>query len=123
LPQPVEAALFRVAQEGLTNVHRHAGASSARIGLRREHRAAAAPTVVLEIEDGGKGMSAEAAGRPGTPSTGAPGLGLAGMRERLHQFGGYLEIRSDGRGTMVVATVPVTPDGHVTVESNDRLTA
>ncbi len=127
LPQPVEAALFRIAQEGLSNVHRHSGAASARIGLRRdrhERRAgSAAPAVVLEIEDGGKGMAPELARRPGILSAGAPGLGLAGMRERLHQFGGYLEIRSDARGTAITATVPMTPDGRIVHPRGDRLTA
>lgn len=109
LSAPIEAALFRVAQEALTNVHRHAATSSAQIRLHhgRELRRGATTTVVLEVEDAGKGMSPDVARASHAPQGGAPGIGLAGMRERLRQFGGYLEVRSGTNGTVVTATMPV----------------
>ena len=96
-----EVALFRVLQESLTNVHRHSGASDAIVYFKRE-----AETVVLEIRDFGKGISAERLRLLRRVSAEA-GVGLAGMRERLHELNGHLEIESDGHGTSLRATVPL----------------
>jgi len=101
LPKGVEIALFRVLQESLTNVHRHSGASEASIRFQHE-----AEAVVLEIRDFGKGITEERL--KSLMSVGAEtGVGLAGMRERLHELDGTLEIESDGRGTSMRATVPL----------------
>jgi len=112
LPQPIEAALFRIAQEGLTNVHRHSGSPSAQISLRRDQRSGMAPSIVLAIADFGKGMSHHVAAAPANSIEpgGARGVGLAGMRERLHQFGGQLDVRSSARGTVLTASVPLPAD-------------
>ena len=101
LPKKMEMALFRVLQESLTNVHRHSGASEANIHFQHESEA-----VILEIRDFGKGISEERL-RLLSSASAETGVGLAGMRERLHEFDGTLEIESDGQGTRVRATVPL----------------
>jgi signal transduction histidine kinase len=101
LPQRVEIALFRVLQESLTNVHRHSGASEASIHFQQE-----AEAVVLEIRDFGKGIPEERL-RLLSGGSAETGVGLAGMRERLHELDGTLEIKSDGRGTSMRATLPL----------------
>ncbi len=91
----VELALYRVAQEALTNARRHARASAARVRIHRE-----GSDVVLEVEDDGAGFD------PHQASSRGSGLGLAGMRERMGLIGGTLTIRSaPGQGTTVVARV------------------
>jgi signal transduction histidine kinase len=97
----VEIALFRLAQEALSNVRKHAGVGQARLHLsKRAHE------IVLEVEDRGQGFdraSVAGAARPGEH------LGLLGMRERIAQVGGTVEIESRrGEGTRVRASVPVT---------------
>jgi signal transduction histidine kinase len=101
LPKSVEIALFRVLQESLTNVHRHSGASEASIHFQREDEA-----VILEVRDFGKGIPEERL-RLLHGVSAETGVGLAGMRERLHELDGKLEIESDGRGTSMRATVPL----------------
>ncbi len=101
LPRNVEIALFRVLQESLTNVHRHSGASDASIHFQH-----AGDAVILEIRDFGKGIPEERL-RLLRGVTAETGVGLAGMRERLHELNGSLDIESDGRGTNMRATVPL----------------
>ena len=101
LPRNVEIALFRVLQESLTNVHRHSGASDASIHFQH-----AGDAVILEIRDFGKGIPEERL-RLLRGVTAETGVGLAGMRERLHELNGKLEIESDIRGTSLRATVPL----------------
>jgi two-component system, NarL family, sensor kinase len=101
LPNRVEIALFRVLQESLSNVHRHSGASEASIHFRHEGEA-----VLLEVRDFGKGITEERLKLLGCVSA-ETGVGLAGMRERLHELGGTLEIESDGHGTGMRATLPL----------------
>jgi len=93
LPPEVELALYRVAQEALTNVRRHAYASQAQVRVRRGQ-----DSIVLEVSDNGVGFD------PSHPRLGTEGLGLAGMRERMALIGGELVVESaPGRGTVVVA--------------------
>jgi len=101
LPKRMEVALFRVLQESLTNVHRHSGASAVRVCFERRPEA-----VMLEIRDFGRGMPAEQLGRLRQAGAEA-GVGLSGMRERIHELTGKLEIESDGQGTSVRAIVPL----------------
>jgi signal transduction histidine kinase len=94
-----ELMLFRVLQESLTNVHRHAQASTVDVWLARQPH-----QIVLTIQDNGRGLPQGVienfeAGR-------ASGVGLAGMRERLAEFGGTLHVQSSHSGTMVRATIP-----------------
>jgi PAS domain S-box-containing protein len=100
LDQDVETALFRVVQEALINVHRHAG--SPRASIRLHHTGEG---LTLEVEDRGHGMPAERLAQLPVGG-GAMGVGIAGMRERLEQLGGTLEIESGERGTIVRARVP-----------------
>ena len=105
LPADTELALFRVVQEALTNISRHSDSATAVIRLAREgtrHDEKA----VLMIADAGKGMpDVGGTRRPaGGPNT---GVGLASMRERLHQLGGRLDIASTVGRTVITATVPL----------------
>jgi two-component system NarL family sensor kinase len=95
-------ALFRVAQEALTNVHRHSKSPSVTIRLFEQDNA-----VILEVEDAGHGILAGgASGRVTDAAT--LGVGLAGMRERMRQLGGALSLRSSAHGTCVRATLTVS---------------
>lgn len=100
LPRDVETAMFRVVQESVTNIHRHSGSQIAKIRCRRVH-----DRVVVEIKDSGAGMSAEKLSL--LASDGTPGVGIRGMRERLRQLGGDLEITSGPKGTVVKAGLPI----------------
>jgi len=95
-----ELVLFRVLQEALTNVHRHAQATAVDVWLaRRDHE------VVLSIQDNGRGLPS---GTIENFEAGmASGVGLAGMRERLAEFGGKFHVESSHSGTMVRASIPV----------------
>ncbi|MHB8218561.1 MAG: sensor histidine kinase [Candidatus Sulfotelmatobacter sp.] len=101
MPMRVEIALFRVLQESLTNVHRHAAASEVTVSFRPQP-----DSVVLEIRDFGRGIAADRLLRLRETSA-ETGVGLAGMRERLYELDGELEIESAGNGTTLRATVPL----------------
>ena len=104
LPPDNEIALFRVMQESLTNVQRHSGSKVARIRIVQHD-----DQVHLEIADKGHGIPAGVLGQE-QQSVERLGVGIAGMRERLKQLGGQLEIVSSPRGTKVKAVVPCPPD-------------
>ena len=99
LPQAIELALFRIVQESLANIHKHSGSHSARITFKH-----AAGEVCLQVCDVGHGfvVGAGVSNKP-TPT---PGVGISGMRERLREVGGLLEISSSRGGTIVRATLP-----------------
>jgi len=101
MPREHELALFRVAQEALTNVQRHSKSPSVAIRLF-EHDG----SHVLEIEDSGRGIGASA-GADTVAAAFVVGVGLAGMRERMRQLGGTLRIRSNPNGTCVRAELPL----------------
>jgi two-component system, NarL family, sensor kinase len=100
LQRDSETAIFRIVQECLTNIHRHSESPVARIRIKRTDS-----EVSLEVEDSGKGIPAEK--RQAMDSGGTAGVGIRGMRERLRQLGGSLEINSNDTGTVVVARLPV----------------
>ncbi len=100
LPIGIEIALFRVLQESLTNVHRHSGASAVSVCFHPQLE-----KIVLEIRDDGSGIPAERLARLHETSA-ETGVGLPGMRERMNELNGKLEIESDGHGTMMRAIVP-----------------
>jgi two-component sensor histidine kinase len=100
LPIGIEIALFRVLQESLTNVHRHSGASEVSVCFNPQLE-----KIVLEIRDDGSGIPAERLARL-REATAETGVGLAGMRERMNELNGKLEIESDGHGTTMRAIVP-----------------
>jgi two-component system, NarL family, sensor kinase len=99
LPPDLQRAILRVVQEALTNVHRHAGASHVSVDARTM-----SGRLVVRIRDNGYGM----AGPDGPVRF---GVGIAGMRARLEQFGGDLRIRTGRAGTVVVASVPIPSAG------------
>jgi signal transduction histidine kinase len=97
LPFASKVALYRVVQEALMNVHRHAGARSVAVRLRR-----AAGRMVLEIQDDGRGLSADFGPE-------MEGVGLSGMRARMSEIGGAFEILSASTGVLVRASVQSGP--------------
>lgn len=99
LPADMELAIFRIVQECLTNIHRHAESKTARIRVAREQA-----SVYIEIRDDGKGISPE---RLREVLTQGSGVGIAGIRERLRQFQAELKIESTTSGTTVSATIPI----------------
>ena len=101
LSRDAATALFRVAQECLANVHRHSGSNWARIAIRRID-----DVVRLDVSDGGCGFQARPANEPAKP-VGGVGVGVSGMRVRLEQLRGSLEIDAGPEGTRVTATVPL----------------
>jgi two-component system NarL family sensor kinase len=92
----VETAVFRIVQESLTNVHRHANSPTASVRVIRNGHA-----VRVEVRDEGKGFLGEDGG-----SGASLGIGIQGMRERVVQLGGEFEIQSDASGTVVLAVFP-----------------
>jgi signal transduction histidine kinase len=101
LPQDIETAVFRLVQECLTNIHRHSESPVAKIRIL-----ASQDGIHVEIEDQGKGIPPEKLSELLT--AGKSGVGIRGMRERVRQLGGTLEIISqeNRRGTKVIATFP-----------------
>jgi signal transduction histidine kinase len=99
LPREVEITLFRVLQEALTNIHRHSGSHVAEITFRSEGQ-----NLVLAVRDFGNGIGPETLER--FRAAGASGVGLAGMRERIREVDGTLEIESNADGTCLRAILP-----------------
>ena len=101
LSPDIETALFRIVQESLTNIHRHSGSASARITLVKQGQ-----SISLHVKDQGVGMLDEASGET-LDSLQMLGLGILGMRQRVRQFGGTLDIQTGRHGTEIIATVPL----------------
>ena len=99
LPGGMELVIFRLVQECLTNVHRHSGSKVVVVRVSR-----AADSVSLEVQDDGKGMSVEKLSQLRAQGS---GVGIAGMRERIRQFGGKFEIESTGAGTTMSFSLPL----------------
>lgn len=99
LPRDMELVVFRTVQECLTNIHRHSGSKTASIRIARhpDH-------ITVAVEDCGNGMSRETLQRL---KSGGSGVGIAGMHERLRQFGGTLSIDSDSSGTQIRMKIPL----------------
>ncbi|MBI3485019.1 MAG: CHASE3 domain-containing protein [Acidobacteria bacterium] len=100
LPRETEIAVFRIVQESLTNIHRHSGSPTASIRMSSD-----ASRLTIEVADQGHGMPREKL-EPVSKST-HTGVGLAGMRERVRELNGHLEIHSSPSGTTVKATLPI----------------
>ena len=114
LDRDVETALFRVLQEALTNVHRHSGGSQVRVRMQLH-----AEQVRLEISDDGKGIPQDRLRRFREDGSSA-GVGLAGMRERVRELNGSLEIASSSVGTSITVTVPVSEANRRSIEQSGR---
>jgi signal transduction histidine kinase len=113
LSRDLETALFRIVQEGLTNVHRHSASRTVTIRIMRS-----SGQVSVAIADAGRGIPRQKiheieAGR-------ASGVGLRGMRERVRQLGGSFRIRSSHKGTVVVIRLPLD---HTTDSRRDDFVA
>src|ERR1700680_444986 len=101
LPGSVEIVLFRVLQESLTNITKHAGSATVDVLLQVEEN-----VISLSVRDYGNGISAERLAKMNGSGSDV-GVGIAGMRERLKELGGRLEIESDATGTLLKASVPM----------------
>ncbi len=100
LSDEMEIAIFRMVQECLTNIHRHSGSAGATIKVSSENS-----HILVEVHDQGKGISPEK--QFALRTSGRTGVGFRGMRERLRQLGGTLDIQSDKSGTAVIASLPI----------------
>lgn len=108
LPSEMELAIFRIVQECLTNIHRHANSKTAYIRVVRERAG-----VCIEVRDDGKGISPE---RLAEIRSGGCGVGIGGIRERLRRFHGEMKIESNSSGTTVSTIIPIpneTPLAHL----------
>ena len=102
LPSEIETTLYRIAQEAMTNVARHARATRVDVLLQRQQ-----DHVILVVEDDGVGFE------PGQPPKATHGFGLKGMRERASLVGATIEIESaPGRGTTILVRSAATPRPH-----------
>ena len=99
LPAEMETSLFRLVQEGLTNIHRHSGSARASISLEQDGK-----YLNLRIEDYGRGIDPSKIN--GTNGHGT-GVGIAGMRERARELGGSMQIESDKNSTVVSVSLPL----------------
>ena len=106
LAEIVERTLFRVVQESLTNIFRHSGSETASVRIALESGA-----VRLEVADGGKGIPDEVLAALNS-SGGQLGVGIRGMRERVRQLGGWLQIRSRPNGTTIIVSLPNVESAH-----------
>jgi PAS domain S-box-containing protein len=101
LSQEAETAFFRIVQESLSNIQRHSGSPTAKVRLRGD-----ANRIELEVSDRGRGMDRTAV-EHGKSARSRLGVGILGMRERMAQLGGKLEVVSNSAGTTVRAAIPV----------------
>jgi signal transduction histidine kinase len=95
LSREKEIAIFRIVQESLSNVAEHSESATATVRISRN-----ASNVCVQVSDLGKGIS-------GDTSPTCSGVGINGMRERLRQLGGVLNVHSNARGTLITADLPV----------------
>lgn len=114
LSSEVEIALFRGLQEALTNVHRHSASAKAdiRVALERNQ-------VRLQVQDYGNGMAPETL-RQLHEGAGKTGIGVAGMRERVRELGGYMTIHSDSHGTLLTVVLPLAHSSELSESSEHR---
>jgi signal transduction histidine kinase len=112
LPRPLELGLFRVLQESLTNIHRHSKSPKAEVKLISSRK-----EVVLQVKDYGNGMTAESLRQFQNQGTNL-GVGLTGMRERVRELSGHLEIQSGPQGTLVRVSFPLREDKAISTSAN-----
>jgi signal transduction histidine kinase len=101
LPLEVEMDLFRIVQEGLSNVVRHSGSNVASVLIERR-----GDQVVLQIRDNGRGMPRGA----NSDAIDRFGIGIPSMRERLRRLSGHLEVKSAAGGLALIARVPLSAE-------------
>jgi two-component system sensor histidine kinase UhpB len=100
LDEMTELTIYRVVQEALTNVFRHAGASSVTISITPLKSDAGQPAIHIEVKDNGSGLRADH----------KTGLGTIGMRERVTALGGSVSMNSTPEGLVIEARVPARPE-------------
>jgi len=110
LPRDVELSIFRIVQECLTNVHRHSGSATA--SVRLSHKSG---KIQLQVSDQGHGINQEIQDKLREGS----GVGLRGMRERIRQLGGGMQIQSSENGTSIIAVLPI--DGNELVRDEWKI--
>jgi signal transduction histidine kinase len=101
MPEPIELALFRTLQEGLTNAHRHSASPNVEVKFQRFPDRA-----ILEIRDFGRGLPQTVIERFERTGAGS-GVGLAGIRERMKELGGDFTISSTSEGTTLCSAIPL----------------
>jgi len=101
LCRSAELALFRILQESLTNIHRHSDSPTADIRLMTNE-----DSVILEIQDHGKGIPPDLLDESSPGRTHGSGVGLRGMYERMLQVGGRFDLVSNAEGTTIRAVIP-----------------
>jgi PAS domain S-box-containing protein len=99
LSKEMEMTIFRIIQEALTNVYRHAQSASARVEIDKQ-----AEWVIVRVRDHGKGLPEELTGKALSSNV---GVGIAGMRERIRQLGGELTVLRAEPGTLLEAKIPL----------------
>ena len=99
LPLDLQRSVLRIIQEAMANVHRHAEATSVAVMVHRDARG-----LYVEVRDDGRGMARSDRGGDETPPS--LGVGIPGMRARLRQFNGTLQIESSHAGTVLKARIP-----------------
>jgi PAS domain S-box-containing protein len=112
--QEAETALFRVVQESLGNIQKHSGSSTGKIRLEGN-----LTRVKLEVSDAGSGIPGEILSEEQNGVRGL-GVGILGMRERMRQLGGRLDIRSGSGGTTVKAVLPLASEVRNVGSHSDR---
>jgi signal transduction histidine kinase len=117
LPHEIEIVLFRALQENLTNVYRHSQSLKVDISLNIN-----AKNISLMIRDYGIGLPQGMVERFLNNENGF-GVGLAGMRERVHELKGRIDLQSDANGTRITVTIPLANDGATTNETERLQTA
>ena len=112
LPRELELTLFRVLQEGLTNIHRHSGSNKADVVV-----AAQSGFIVMTLRDYGKGIPESVL--QNFKTSGAPaGVGLGGMRGRIADMDGTLDLESPEQGALLRVTIPVAENILAAVSSS-----
>ena len=103
LSKDIETTIFRIVQESLTNIYKHANSENARVEIEKQSE-----WVIVRVRDYGKGVTQGLGDRTRGSSL---GVGITGMRERVRQFGGELTVTRAEPGTRVEARIPLfTPD-------------
>jgi signal transduction histidine kinase len=115
ISREIELVLFRLVQECLTNIHRHSQSKKAYIRLSREGQ-----SVRLQVEDDGIGIPPQKLRQ--IQSQGA-GVGIRGMRERVQQFQGEMDIHSNGSGTKISFMIPVKASDSGATDNGEQLMA
>lgn len=106
LSRDVETSVFRIVQEGLTNIQRHAGSATASLSLKR-HGDLHGDRLLIEIADHGRGLPSGV--RHDRDALLASGVGIAGINERVRELGGEMTIQSTDQGTTLRVTLPAGP--------------